>query len=332
MVKSARSPSTTGGELGPDEQDAGPRVGDHVDDLRRGEPEVHHRVRRADLRARQRELHRGGVVEVEHGDAVARRDPGRAQRRGEPLHAPDQRRPRGVGAREADRHRVRAFRRAGLDDRGEVRGLLWRASRCRIVAVRVPPGRVRGRCPGATLSSPSRRSLSACADCSGDPMTTPLPPTSNMRASLRRAKAGGERFLGGDDGGRHLAQAPGQGVRRRMGRGQHRRAARRRAALGRARRFHQPGDRGHHARGGLRRRRARGAAPPRRLARDQPVAGGRGRRRRAGPPAARARRAHRRGARRARHVHRRRGGRRAPPARAPTSRCARCAPPCRAAR
>jgi len=28
-------------------------------------------------------------------------------------------------------------------------------------------------------------------------MTTPLPPTSNMRASLRRAKAGGERFLGG---------------------------------------------------------------------------------------------------------------------------------------
>ena len=110
------------GELGPDEQDAGPRVGDHVDELRRGEPEVHHRVRRADLRARQRELHRGGVVEVEHGDAVARRDPGRAQRRGEPLHAPDQRRPRGVGAREADRHRVRAFRRAGLDDRGEVPG------------------------------------------------------------------------------------------------------------------------------------------------------------------------------------------------------------------
>ena len=28
-------------------------------------------------------------------------------------------------------------------------------------------------------------------------MTTPLPPTSTMRASLRRAKAGGERFLGG---------------------------------------------------------------------------------------------------------------------------------------
>ena len=28
-------------------------------------------------------------------------------------------------------------------------------------------------------------------------MTTPLPPTSNMRVSLRRAKAGGERFLGG---------------------------------------------------------------------------------------------------------------------------------------
>ena len=110
------------GELGPDEQDAGPRVGDHVDDLRRGEPEVHHRVRRADLRAGQRQLHRGGVVEVEHGDAVARRDPGRAQRRGEPLHAPDQRRPRGVGAREADRHLVRAFRRPGLDDRGEVPG------------------------------------------------------------------------------------------------------------------------------------------------------------------------------------------------------------------
>jgi len=28
-------------------------------------------------------------------------------------------------------------------------------------------------------------------------MTSPMPPTSNMRASLRRAKAGGERFLGG---------------------------------------------------------------------------------------------------------------------------------------
>ena len=27
-------------------------------------------------------------------------------------------------------------------------------------------------------------------------MTSPMPPTSNMRASLRRAKAGGERFLG----------------------------------------------------------------------------------------------------------------------------------------
>jgi lysophospholipase L1-like esterase len=28
-------------------------------------------------------------------------------------------------------------------------------------------------------------------------MTSPMPPTSNMRASMRRAKAGGERFLGG---------------------------------------------------------------------------------------------------------------------------------------
>ena len=250
--------------------------------------------------------------------------PSGAQRRGE---ASDR-----VAAREADRDRVGTLCGPRLDAAAKSDGAA--SAPCvtlLIVTGRAPPGRVLGGALALPLGSPSRRSLS--------PLPTARRPDDHPNAAHQqhaRVATPGQGRWGAlprrHDGGRHRAQAAGQGVRRRVGRGQHRRAARRRAALGRARRFHEPGDRGHHARGGLRRRRARGAAPPRRLAGDQPVAGGRGRRRRAGPPAARARRAHRRGARRARHVHRRRGGRRPPPRRAPTSRCARCAPPCPAAR
>ena len=202
----------------------------------------------------------------------------------------------------------------------------------RIVAGREPPGRVTRTVPWRYPEFPLATLPFSPCRLSGDPMTTPLPPTSNMRASLRRAKAGGERFLGGMMAGATSRRLQVRAFADEWAAANIVARARRRAALGRARRFHEPGDRGHHARGGLRRRGARGAAPPRRLARDQPVAGGRGRRRRAGPPAAPSSPSSptRSPPRSSRASSARRTSRAA--CRAPTSRCARCAPPCRAAR
>ena len=97
------------GELRPDEEQARLRVVDHVGDLGRREPEVDDGVGGADLRAGQRQLEAGRVVEVEHGDAVAGREARRPLGRGRiAAHAFGQLRPGPVQPGEASWRRRRA--------------------------------------------------------------------------------------------------------------------------------------------------------------------------------------------------------------------------------
>ena len=111
------------GELGPDEQQPRLRVVDHVDDLGRRQPEVHHRVGGAHLRAGQRQLQARRVVEVEHGHPVARLQAGCPLGCGVAAHPARQLGPSAVGAGKTDGDGVGPLRGPVGQDRGEVGGL-----------------------------------------------------------------------------------------------------------------------------------------------------------------------------------------------------------------